>query len=321
MERHTQIIGHDSGLAKVMERVNLVAPKNIPILIHGESGSGKEVVAQTIHERSARKDQVFRRVNCGAIAPELIDSELFGHEKGSFTGTSGLHRGWFEQADKGTLFLDEIGELNAAAQVRLLRVLQDGSFCRVGGEKETRTDVRIIAATHRSLPQLIENKLFREDLYYRLSVFPIVIPPLRERLEDIPALAEYFADRAFNRYGIKPFRFTANDIKLLQSYRWPGNIRELSSVINRAILLGEVTGSLQIATALGPVTQESGISVVQEPNDSASGADETLETVIRNHIQRIVLECHSRIDGPFGAAKRLGLNPSTLRSKMRKLNI
>ncbi len=304
-----------------MERVNLVAPKNIPILIHGESGSGKEVVAQTIHERSARKDQVFRRVNCGAIAPELIDSELFGHEKGSFTGTSGLHRGWFEQADKGTLFLDEIGELNAAAQVRLLRVLQDGSFCRVGGEKETRTDVRIIAATHRSLPQLIENKLFREDLYYRLSVFPIVIPPLRERLEDIPALAEYFADRAFNRYGIKPFRFTANDIKLLQSYRWPGNIRELSSVINRAILLGEVTGSLQIATALGPVTQESGISVVQEPNDSASGADETLETVIRNHIQRIVLECHSRIDGPFGAAKRLGLNPSTLRSKMRKLNI
>ncbi len=321
MEKHTQIIGHDSGLAKVMERVNLVAPKNIPILIHGESGSGKEVVAQTIHERSARKNQIFRRVNCGAIAPELIDSELFGHEKGSFTGTSGLHRGWFEQADKGTLFLDEIGELSAAAQVRLLRVLQDGSFCRVGGEKETRTDVRIIAATHRSLPQLIENKLFREDLYYRLSVFPIVIPPLRERLEDIPALAEYFAERAFSRYGIKPFRLTANDIKLLQSYSWPGNIRELSSVMNRAVLLGEVTGNLQIATALGPVTQESGTNLVQRSNDSAGGADETLETVIRNHIQRIVLECHGRIDGPFGAAKRLGLNPSTLRSKMRKLGL
>ena len=267
------------------------------------------------------KTKFSGRVNCGAIAPELIDSELFGHEKGSFTGTSGLHRGWFEQADKGTLFLDEIGELSSAAQVRLLRVLQDGSFCRVGGEKETRTDVRIIAATHRSLPQLIENKLFREDLYYRLSVFPIVIPPLRERLEDIPDLAEYFAERAFNRYGIKPFRFTANDINLLQSYSWPGNIRELSSVINRAVLLGEVTGRLQIATALGPVTQESGISIVQESNDSASGADETLDTVIRNHIQRIVLECHGRIDGPFGAAKRLGLNPSTLRSKMRKLSI
>lgn len=321
MKDKMKIIGHDSGLAKVMERVALVAPKNIPILIHGESGSGKELVAQAIHERSLRKDEIFRRVNCAAIAPELIDSELFGHEKGAFTGTSGLHRGWFEQADKGTLFLDEIGELSPAAQARLLRVLQDGSFTRVGGEKEIKSDVRIIAATHRYLPSLIENKLFREDLYYRLSVFPIVIPPLRERLADIADLAEDFADRAFRKYGVKPMEIPPQDIKLLQGYSWPGNVRELASVINRAVLLGEITGKLQISRALGSFDL-TGLSATETKNAAGSIAGgEALETVIRNHIRRIVAECHGRIDGPFGAAKRLGLNPSTLRSKMRKLNL
>jgi len=321
MKNLSKIIGNDSGLAKVMERVDLVAPKNIPILIHGESGSGKEIIAQAIHERSMRKNEVFRRVNCAAIAPELIDSELFGHEKGSFTGTSGLHRGWFEQADKGTLFLDEIGELSAAAQARLLRVLQDGSYTRVGGEKEIRSDVRIIAATHRHLPALIENKQFREDLYYRLSVFPIVIPPLRERLNDIAKFTEYFTNQAFRKYGIKPMKISQQDIELLQGYSWPGNIREFASVINRAVLLGEITGSLQISRALGPF-ESAAVSETAEDDTSTSGVeDERLETVIRNHIRRIVKECHGRIDGPFGAAKRLGLNSSTLRSKMRKLNL
>jgi len=321
MKNKTKIIGHDSGLAKVMERVALVAPKNIPILIHGESGSGKELVAQDIHERSLRNNEVFKRVNCGAIAPELIDSELFGHEKGAFTGTSGLHRGWFEQADKGTLFLDEVGELSAAAQVRLLRVLQDGSFTRVGGEKEVKSDVRIIAATHQYLPGLIENKQFREDLYYRLSVFPIVIPPLRERLDDIAELAEYFARRAFQKYGVKPMVISKQDIKLLQGYTWPGNVREFASVINRAVLLGEITGSLQIARALGSFDLADIPASEKAAAATPSNADETLEAVIRNHIRRIVRECHGRIDGPFGAAMRLGLNPSTLRSKMRKLNL
>jgi len=315
----SKIIGHDSGLAKVIERVNLVASKNIPILLHGESGSGKELIAQAIHECSLRKNGVFRRVNCGAISPELIDSELFGHEKGSFTGTTGMHRGWFEQADKGTLFLDEIGELSAAAQVRLLRVLQDGCFTRVGGEKEIKCDVRIIAATHRYLPGLIENKQFREDLYYRLSVFPIIIPPLRERLDDIAELSAYFAERAFIKYGVKPMEISHADIIKMQGYSWPGNVRELASVIDRSVLLGEITGSLQIAQALGS------FDLVPQPTritDTTTGSrEETLEAVIRGHIRRVVTECHGRIDGPFGAAKRLGLNPSTLRSKMRKLGL
>jgi len=316
-----KIIGRHSGLAKVMERVALVAPKNIPILIHGESGSGKELVAQEIHERSKRKNEVFKRVNCGAIAPELIDSELFGHEKGAFTGTYGLHRGWFEQADKGTLFLDEIGELTAAAQVRLLRVLQDGSFVRVGGEKEVKTDVRIIAATHRYLPGLIENKQFREDLYYRLSVFPIVIPPLRERLDDIADLAEYFVGLALEKYGVKTMVLSSHDIKLLQGYAWPGNVREFVSVINRAVLLGEITGRLQVARALGSF-EFTEAPTEEKPNTVTSDAEDvSLEAVIRNHIYRIVTECHGRIDGPFGAAKRLGVKASTLRSKMRKLNM
>jgi transcriptional regulator with GAF, ATPase, and Fis domain len=321
MENVTKIIGHDSGLVNVMERVALVAPKNIPIIIHGESGSGKELVAHEIHKYSLRKNEVFRRVNCAAIAPELIDSELFGHERGAFTGTTGLHRGWFEQADKGTLFLDEIGELSAPAQVRLLRVLQDGTFTRVGGEKEIKSDVRIIAATHRYLPGLIENKQFREDLYYRLSIFPIVIPPLRERLDDIGELAEYFAERAFKKYGVKPMDVSSHDIKLLQGYAWPGNVREFSSVINRAVLLGEITGSLQIARALGSFGLVDNSVKARDKAVSSGIEDDRLETVIRNHIRQIVAECHGRIDGPFGAAKRLGLKTSTLRSKMRKLNL
>jgi transcriptional regulator with GAF, ATPase, and Fis domain len=321
MKTKDEIIGNDTGLAKVFERIDLIAPKNIPIIIYGESGSGKELVAQAIHEHSLRKDEVFRRVNCAAIAPELIDSELFGHEKGAFTGTSGAHRGWFEQANKGTLFLDEIGELSAAAQVRLLRVLQDGTYTRVGGEKESRTDVRIIAATHRNIPELIANKRFREDLYYRLSEFPIVIPPLRERLVDIAEFAEYFANRAFKKYGIKPMDLTQQDVKLLQGYSWPGNVREFASVINRSVLLGEITGSLQVAHALGSFEQSKTSIKTNEKAEAPDSEDETLDTIISNHIRRVVAQCHGRIDGPFGAAKRLGLNPSTLRSKMRKLNL
>jgi len=321
MEKTTEIIGISSGLSSVMERVDMVASKNLPILIHGESGSGKELVAQAIHERSQRQKMIFKRVNCGAIAPELIDSELLGHEKGSFTGTSGLHRGWFEQADKGTLFLDEIGELTAAAQVRLLHVLQDGTFSRVGGEKELKTDVRIIAATHRYLPELIERKLFREDLYYRLSVFPIVIPPLRERPEDIPAFAEHFVWRATHKFGIKPMDVSQDDIKLLQRYSWPGNIREFASVINRAVLLGEITGRLQVAHALGPFELDDMRALPANRRIGNDVEDETLDSVVSNHINKIVALCHGRIDGPFGAAKRLGINPNTLRSKMRKLKL
>ncbi len=187
------IIGAETGLKEVMDRVDQVARTDVPVLILGETGSGKEVVARSIHQRSRRATGPFLRVNCGAIPPELVDSELFGHERGSFTGAVGARKGWFERADGGTLFLDECGELSLAAQVRLLRILQDGTFERVGGERQVSVDLRVVAATHRNLEQMIPEGRFREDLWYRLSVFPVRLPPLRERLEDIPAMATHFA--------------------------------------------------------------------------------------------------------------------------------
>ena len=188
-----RLIGSDTGLAAVMARARMVSRSSAPVLLFGETGTGKEIIARAVHEHSAFRNGPFRRVNCGAIAPELIDSELFGHEQGAFTGAVTRRKGWFEQADGGTLFLDEIGELALAAQVRLLRVVQDGDVIRVGGERPVRVNVRIVAATHRDLPGMVESQTFREDLYYRLSVFPIVIPPLRDRPGDIRAFAEYFA--------------------------------------------------------------------------------------------------------------------------------
>src|SRR5512146_2675086 len=188
-----RLIGGDTGLAAVMSRARLVARSNAPVLLFGETGTGKEIIARALHEHSAFRHGPFRRVNCGAIAPDLIDSELFGHEQGAFTGAITRRKGWFEQADGGTLFLDEVGELSLPAQVRLLRVVQDGEVVRVGGERAVRVDVRIVAATHRDLPVMVEAQTFREDLYYRLSVFPIFIPPLRDRPTDIRAFADYFA--------------------------------------------------------------------------------------------------------------------------------
>ncbi len=214
-----------------MERANLVSRADIPVLILGETGSGKEVVARAIHKQSGRVNKPFLRVNCGAIPPELVDSELFGHEPGSFTGATALRKGWFERADQGTLFLDECGELPLAAQVRLLRILQDGTYERVGGEKQLHVDVRVVAATHRNLQAMVGEGTFREDLWYRLAVFPIKLPPLRDRLEDIPALAAHFAQRASKRFGLPPRAPTPNDVNLLAAYPWPGNVRELASVM------------------------------------------------------------------------------------------
>jgi len=201
-----RLIGGDTGLAAVMARARLVSKSGAPVLLFGETGTGKEIIARAIHEESPFRRGPFRRVNCGAIAPELIDSELFGHEAGAFTGAVTRRKGWFEQADGGTLFLDEVGELPPAAQVRLLRVVQDGEVVRVGGERPIHVKVRIVAATHRDLPALVEGQSFREDLYYRLSVFPIVIPPLRDRPTDIRAFAEYFAERAANRRRLRGHR-------------------------------------------------------------------------------------------------------------------
>lgn len=314
---HT-IVGADGGLKHVMERVELVARSDVPVLLLGETGTGKELIARTIHLRSPRAKAPFLRVNCGAIPPELVDSQLFGHEKGSFTGAVETHQGWFERADGGTLFLDEIGELPLDAQVRLLQVLQDGTFERVGGRHPITVDVRIIAATHRNLQEMVRAGRFREDLWYRLAVFPIFLPPLRDRPEDIPALARHFAERAAVRFNLPLQLPTEEDIRLLMSYDWPGNIRELAAVIDRAAILGDGRG-LQVAKALGIGTSP-GATDHQKENFQDE-AFPTLEEVNRRHIEEALRRCAGRIEGPKGAAALLGINPHTLRSRMRKLGI
>src|SRR5262249_814758 len=252
-EEGETIIGAAGRLRPVMERVDLVSRSDVPVLLFGETGSGKEVIARAIHIRSTPGNGPFIRVNCGAIPLDLIDTELFGHEKGSFTGAVNTRRGWFERADEGTLFLDEIGELPLAAQVRLLRVVQEGVFERVGGERPRTVEVRIVAATHRDLATMAQDGSFREDLWYRLAGFPIMLPPLREHPEDIAALAEHLARRAAVRFGFALQLPSPQDLTLLTNYAWPGNVRELATVIDRAAILG-AGKSLEIAKALGVMT-------------------------------------------------------------------
>ncbi|MGE0821659.1 MAG: sigma-54 interaction domain-containing protein [Candidatus Binatia bacterium] len=318
------IIGAERGLRSVMDRVSVVARSDVPVLLLGETGSGKEVIARAIHERSSRARGPFLRVNCGAIPSELIDTELFGHEKGSFTGATATRRGWFERAHEGTLFLDEIGELPLAAQVRLLRVLQDGSFERIGGEHSITVDVRVIAATHRDLALMVQQGTFREDLWYRVAVFPIVLPPLRERHEDIPLLAEHFARRAAVRFGLKLQLPTVEDGVLLTSYSWPGNVRELGAVIDRAALLGDGE-RLEVARALGVGASLSGVSKPTTTSHlselAATPALLSLDEVVRAHLEKALTATHGRIEGPRGAAAMLKINPHTLRARMRKLHV
>ena len=323
------IVGADSGLRDVMERVQLVSQSDVPVLILGETGTGKEVVARAIHNRSTRGTGPFIRVNCGAIPSELIDSQLFGHERGSFTGASATRQGWFERADRGTLFLDEIGELPLPAQVRLLRVLQDGYIERVGGHQLIHVDVRIVAATHRDLPGMVCDGKFREDLWYRIAVFPIRLPRLNERQEDIPALARRFARRAAQRFGLTYVDPTPDDIRLLTDYAWPGNIRELGAVIDRAAILGNGR-SLEIATALGAgaalgplgdLASGRGTGAAHLPAAAAASPIATLDTAMSQHIERALAATRGRIEGRYGAAQLLGINPHTLRARMRKLQI
>lgn len=315
------IVGADAGLRTVMERASVVANSDVPVLILGETGSGKEVVARAIHERSPRHAGPFIRVNCGAIPPDLIDSQLFGHERGAFTGATERRLGWFERADGGTLFLDEIAELPLAAQVRLLRVLQEHVLERVGGEQPVRVDCRIVAATHRDLAQMVRDKQFREDLWYRVSVFPLVLPPLRERRADLPALVAHFAHRAAVRFGLPEPEIDAEGMRLLAEYPWPGNIRELASVLDRAALLSNGQG-MDIAGALGaalpPATSHRKPLML---HDSPQACHQRLEDMIREAISSALHTCRGKVEGPGGAAVMLGMNPNTLRSKMRKLGI
>jgi hydrogenase-4 transcriptional activator len=315
------IIGAESGLKGVCERIELVGDAEVPVLLLGETGSGKEVVARALHARSRRARGPFIRVNCGAIPPELIDSHLFGHERGSFSGAESLRRGWFERADGGTLFLDEIGDLPLQAQVRLLRVLQDGTFERVGGQRPLTVDTRIIAATHRDLHRMVSEKQFREDLWYRVAVFPIIIPPLRERPEDIPALAAHFAIRAAKRLGALPLVPDQAAIRLMSAYRWPGNVRELSAVMERAVILGNGK-SLEIAKALGLDPPMNSYEKRPDPElSSRNNAFVPLDRAIARHIESALMTTEGRIEGKNGAAKLLNINPHTLRAKMRKLGI
>ncbi len=311
-----KIVGMTGGLRDVVAQVERVAATPIPILIFGETGAGKELLARLIHERSPRRNGPIVRVNCGAIPPELVDSELFGHERGSFTGAVQARRGWFERADGGTLFLDEVGELPLAAQVRLLRVLQDGQFERVGGHESRQSDVRVVAATHRDLPVMVRDGRFREDLWYRLSVFPLRLPPLRERLGDLPALARHFAAQAGGRLGWSGVQPTEADIRELSAYDWPGNVRELAAVVERAVLLGhgqrlDLRAALAIDTRIpAPVASLPAVNTTP-----------TLEQAQVQQIEEALRHTRGRIEGAGGAAERLAVNPHTLRARMRKFGI
>jgi PAS domain S-box-containing protein len=304
-----ELIGGSTSLKKVLKNVGRVAPTDSTVLITGETGTGKELIARAIHNLSPRKGRPLVKVNCAAIPAGLIESELFGHEKGAFTGALTKKMGRFELADKGTIFLDEIGELPLDLQPKLLRVLQEGEFERVGGTQTFKVNVRVIAATNRDLEQQSKTGHYRPDLYYRLNVFPIHLPALREREGDIPLLVQYFVRKFATTFGKKIDRISERMMSALQRYQWPGNIRELEHVIERAVILSE-------GSELEP------IEWLSLPHDKAGEAKTlTLEEMERQHIVDVLERTNWRVSGEKGAAKILGLNPTTLEARMKKLGI
>jgi len=310
------IIGADFGLKGVMEMVGQVALLSSPVIVFGETGTGKEIIARAIHTLSKRRQGPFIKVNCGAIPETLMDSELFGHEKGAYTGAISQKRGRFERADGGTIFLDEIGELSLEAQVRLLRVLQEKEIERVGGTHPVPVDIRVIAATHRDLQAMIREGRFREDLFYRLQVFPIPIPPLRQRLGDIPALVQHFITKKSREMGLGDMPLLAmGAIDRLKAYPWPGNVRELENTVERALIL--CNGNPLEFSELHPPS-----AVEAKPPAGTSGREPlSLDRVVTEHIQRVLEMTGGRIEGEGGAADALGIHHSTLRHRMRKLRI
>jgi len=310
-----EIIGANFGLNDVMQKAGHVASLDSPVLLLGETGVGKDVIANAIHYSSNRKDGPFVSVNCGAIPESLIDSELFGHEKGAFTGAISKKRGRFERADKGTIFLDEIGELSLQVQVRLLKVLQSKEIERIGGDKTIQLDLRIIAATNRDLEKMVQDGDFRGDLWFRLNVFPIMIPPLRERKQDIPALLQHFISLKVRELKLPHIPEAApGSVDILMSYEWPGNVRELSNIVERAMILNP-TGPLDFSKLIPCKEKESHELLTH------TVSTDNLDRLISNHIKSVVDRTNGKVHGPGGAAEILGVNPSSLRNKMKKYGI
>ncbi len=315
-----ELIGEDGGLKGVMRMVRQVAPLNSPVLLMGETGVGKEVIANAIHNNSPRKNSPFIKVNCGAIPESLLDSELFGHEKGAFTGAISQKRGRFERANKGTLLLDEIGELPPQAQVRFLRVLQNKEIERVGGTRPIPIDIRVIASTHRDLEEMVKAHQFREDLWFRLNVFPIRLPPLRDRSEDIPDLIHHFVARKSKELGFHAVPFIApGSMTKLTAYPWPGNVRELENIVERALI------QIQGREKMGPLVFEPLALTKRKENIGPlpGQANELmkLDEAMSIYIQHALRLTSGKIEGPDGAAECLGINAGTLRSRMKKMGI
>jgi DNA-binding NtrC family response regulator len=309
------IIGNSAVMERLFDQVSRVAPMDTSVLIMGESGTGKEGVANCMHYLSPRRNAPFIKVNCGALPVNLVESELFGHEKGSFTGATDRRIGKFEQADGGTIFLDEIGEMQTDVQVKLLRVLQEREIERIGGKTTLKINVRVIAATNRNLEKEVAAGRFRLDLYYRLHVFPIIVPSLRERLDDVPLLARYFANMYAARAGRSFEAIGPAALQQLMSYQWPGNVRELQNLIERSVLMSN-----------GPVLKEIVLHTMAQPGTmgNANKDDEPVKTIAemeKDYILSVLKICNNRISGPGGAAELLNLPPSTLNSRMKKLGI
>jgi formate hydrogenlyase transcriptional activator len=313
---YEEIVGSSTSLQNVLAVIDKVAPTDSTVLITGETGTGKELVAHAIHRRSPRSSRGLVKVNCAALPSELIASELFGHEKGAFTGALQQRVGRFEAANGGTIFLDEIGELNPEMQISLLRVLQEKEFERVGGNKTIRTDVRVIAATNRNLEREVSDGRFRMDLYYRLNVFPVHVPALRDRSDDIPILVDYFATRLASRMGKRISQIEKRTLDDMQRYSWPGNIRELQNVIERGVILadGDVFRLQPGTLKLAPLNATA--DVFTDQHESGRAPDQ-----LKVEIEAVLRETRGRISGPNGAAARLGMPASTLESRIRALKI
>ncbi len=301
-----RIIGKSESIRKMLQQINQVARTDSTVLILGETGTGKDLAAWAIHEYSPRKDRKLVCVNCAGLPPSIIENELFGHEQGAFTGAVSKQLGRFEVADNSTIFLDEIGDLPLNVQAKLLRVLEDGRFERLGSHRTIEVNVRVVAATNRDLAKSVKNGTFREDLYYRLNVFPILVPPLRNRMEDIPLLVEAYASEFSRRFGKKLESISLKDLKSLEGYSWPGNVRELRNVVERSVILAQ-TVVLRIKVPESPVSED--VSPL------------TLQEIERRHIMDVLQQTRWRVSGHKGAAAILDIHPKTLQSRMRKLGI